>query len=88
MPSVLYGVDDDKNVLKVLCSIETLQVTNELRLNGKAFENTLYNLTIEGEGLESMSFEVIPRGTQFCARKLLMPLASSTNSCFILVSFL
>lgn len=79
MPSVLYGVDDDKNILKVLCAIETKTVTDELRKNGKAFENTIYNLTIEGEGLESMSFEVIARSTQFCARKpkcLLFPFSS------------
>lgn len=72
LPGVVYGVDSDRNILKILVKIDKEAVKTELRTNGKSFENTIYELSVEGENKSAppLKFNVVPRNTQFCACKL------------------
>lgn len=53
VPGVLYGEDDDRNVLKQMILVEQKMLMKELRLRGKSFENTLYELSIDADDSES-----------------------------------
>lgn len=68
IPGVLYGVDDDRNVLKRMVTIEKKKLLKELNQKGRSFENTLYNLVLESEA-GSSSHLVVPRQAQFCPCK-------------------
>eukprot|EP00601_Ochromonadales_sp_CCMP2298_P004258 CAMPEP_0173181066 /NCGR_PEP_ID=MMETSP1141-20130122/7074_1 /TAXON_ID=483371 /ORGANISM="non described non described, Strain CCMP2298" /LENGTH=100 /DNA_ID=CAMNT_0014104005 /DNA_START=140 /DNA_END=438 /DNA_ORIENTATION=+ len=48
VPGVLYGVDQDRNVLKTLVTVPQKELMRELRARGKAFENTVYEITMGG----------------------------------------
>eukprot|EP01039_Chlorochromonas_danica_P001304 gene1303-1423_t len=65
IPGVLYGVDDDRNVLKRMVTIDKKKLLKELNQKGSSFENTLYNLVLESEA-GSSSHLVVPRQAQFC----------------------
>ncbi len=70
MPGVIYGVDDDKNVLKVMVTVDTKEVKKQIRTLGRSFENTIHEIAVPIEGKpEPLKFQVVPRTTQFCARK-------------------
>jgi hypothetical protein len=44
---VLYGNDADNNVLKTMITIPQNDLNRELRLHGKSFENTVYELVVK-----------------------------------------
>lgn len=70
LPGVIYGVDDDKNVLKVMVTVDTKEVKKQIRTLGRSFENTIHEIAVPIEGKpEPLKFQVVPRTTQFCARK-------------------
>lgn len=46
VPGVLYGVDEQKKVLKTSVIIDQKVLLKELRDKGKSFENTLYELAL------------------------------------------
>lgn len=70
LPGVIYGVDDDKNVLKVMVTVDTKEVKKQIRTLGRSFENTIHEISVPIEGKpEPLKFQVVPRTTQFCARK-------------------
>lgn len=89
LPGVVYGIDDDKNVLKVMVSVDKTSVQNELRTNGKSFENTIYELSVKGEDTaDPLKFVVVPRDTQFCARKFTYYCFESNQILFLIISLL
>ncbi len=70
VPGVLYGVDDDRNVLKTMVTIDSKLLMKEIETRGSSFENTVYELTMEGENGNTKHL-VTPRQTQFSSCKLL-----------------
>eukprot|EP01033_Poteriospumella_lacustris_P016895 gene16896-12092_t len=71
LPGVIYGVDDDKNVLKVMVTVDTKEVKKQIRTLGRSFENTIHEIAVPIEGKpEPLKFQVVPRTTQFCALTL------------------
>jgi ribosomal protein L25 (general stress protein Ctc) len=60
IPGVLYGVDKDRNVVKVLIYTELKEIEREVRIRGAALENTIYDLVVEGN-----VHKVIPRQIHF-----------------------
>ena len=46
IPGVLYGVDEDKNVIKIMVSVPQKDILRELRERGSSLENTLYELVL------------------------------------------
>lgn len=73
VPGVLYGLDDDKNVLKTLVSVDQTKLLKELREKQTAFENTVYELVLhnkssncndEDELTSTAKYLVTPRQTQ------------------------
>lgn len=65
MPGVVYGVDDDRNVLKRMITVEKNLLMKELRDKGRSFENTIYEIVVEDTTGKS-SYVVVPRQTAFC----------------------
>eukprot|EP00128_Syssomonas_multiformis_P013280 Colp12_sorted_trinity150504_noHs@6058 len=76
VPGVLYGTDNDGNVLKNLIQVSQKEVMKELRVRGASFENTVYEMTVkeeidEGSEVEApktkdvATYLVTPRQTQF-----------------------
>jgi ribosomal protein L25 (general stress protein Ctc) len=52
VPGVVYGTDDDGNVVKHLVSIDRKQISREARARTVSLENTVYKLTLDlGQGL-------------------------------------
>jgi ribosomal protein L25 (general stress protein Ctc) len=68
IPGVIYGVDDDRNVLKHMVTVDKKLLAKELRERGRSFENTLYEIVLETE-TGNTSYVVVPRQTQFCPCK-------------------
>lgn len=66
IPGVLYGTDDDGNVLKTMITVDKKQLGVELIKKGKSFENTVYELKIQG-GTNTDRLLVTPRQAQFNA---------------------
>jgi hypothetical protein len=67
VPGVVYGVDDDRNVLKIMVVADRPILEKQLRTFGRTFENTIHELFISGnEGSEHTKHLVLPRQTQFC----------------------
>jgi len=68
VPGVLYGRREDGTVADpVLLHIEEADLAREVRLRGETLENTLYDLTINGE-----TIRVLPRQLQSHPCKLLL----------------
>ncbi|RYG63531.1 hypothetical protein EON64_15765 [archaeon] len=65
VPGVVYGQDDDGNVLKRMVTVDKLALTRELGKQGKSFENTLYELEVQEEG-QGTRYLVVPRQVQLC----------------------
>ena len=80
VPGVVYGNDEDNNVIKQMITIPQNELMRELRQKGVSFENTVYELTIKrtldsdaSEGTDAQQtpseivskFLVTPRQTQF-----------------------
>lgn len=62
LPGVLYGVDEDKNVVKVNLTVDMKSVMRELRALGDSIENTIYELKLTDEKTgEVSSHAVLPR---------------------------
>lgn len=62
LPGVLYGVDEDKNVVKVNLTVDMKSVTRELRNLGESIENTIYELSLTDEITGEVSkHTVLPR---------------------------
>mmetsp|Transcript_24493 Transcript_24493/g.40837 ORF Transcript_24493/g.40837 Transcript_24493/m.40837 type:complete len:257 (+) Transcript_24493:84-854(+) len=84
VPGVLYGMDQDRNVLKSLIAIDQKELLRELRVRGSSFENTLYEIQTDGVTVHAIGktvsrtpsagnrngekFLVTPRQAQFCPR--------------------
>lgn len=47
IPGVVYGNDDDGNVLKTMVTIPEKVLRREIRLHGLSFENTPYELIVK-----------------------------------------
>ncbi len=71
IPGVVYGQDDDKNVVKTLVGVDQKMLAKELREKGTTFENTLYELVVDGEH-GPMKVLVTPRQTQFNPGEVLL----------------
>lgn len=70
IPGVLYGVDDDRNVLKLMITMDAQVLEKELKLRGKSFENTVYEINVKSDSnAQATKYFVTPRQTQFCASK-------------------
>ena len=67
IPGVLYGLDDERNVLKRLVSIELKTIAKELRDRKNSMENTIYRLRLD----DGTSHLVTPRQLQVHPRKIL-----------------
>ena len=46
MPGIIYGKDNENNVLKRLIVVRDKDLRRELRVRGTTFENTLFELSI------------------------------------------
>ncbi len=66
VPGVVYGLDDDRNVLKRMVAVDQKLLLKELRVRGASFENTIYEVVIKSE-TGSVSYIATPRQTQLCA---------------------
>jgi ribosomal protein L25 (general stress protein Ctc) len=64
IPGVVYGQDDDKNTVKTLIGVNQKILAKELREKGTTFENTLYEIVVDGEH-GPLKVLVTPRQTQF-----------------------
>lgn len=71
VPGVLYGVDDDRNVLKTMVTVDSKMLVKEIEQRGSSFENTVYELMVEGDNGTTTKHLVTPRQTQFSSRKSL-----------------
>lgn len=70
LPGVVYGVDDDRNVLKLMVTVDLPVIEKELRRLGQKFENTIYEMTIQDEQQSELQKHlVVPRQTQLCGCK-------------------
>lgn len=70
VPGVLYGLDDDRNVLKAMVTIDQKTLLQEIKKRGRSFENTVYHAEVRDENDQTiMKYPVTPCQTQFCARK-------------------
>lgn len=67
IPGVIYGFDKQDRKTSILFTISKKLLMDQLRAQGKSFENTVYTLRLEGE---EKSYQVIPRQTQFNPCKL------------------
>ena len=65
IPGVLYGLDDERNVLKRMVSIELKAIAKELRDRKNSMENTIYRLHLD----DGTSYLVTPRQLQVHPRK-------------------
>ena len=62
LPGVLYGVDEDKNVVKVNLTVDAKSVARELRELGESIENTIYELKLTDDRTGEVSTHtVLPR---------------------------
>lgn len=61
IPGVLYGVDENRNVLKVNLLTNKKDILREFRTNGTSLENTLYELELDND----TKHVVTPRQIQF-----------------------
>jgi ribosomal protein L25 (general stress protein Ctc) len=68
VPGVLYGIDEDRNNLKTMVTIDKKTLMKELESKGKSFENTVYELHVCGAN-GTVKYHVTPRQTQFCSCK-------------------
>jgi hypothetical protein len=80
IPGVLYGNDADNNVLKTMITIPQNDLNRELRLHGKSFENTVYELTVKrvvdtppAEGAPAAGAEPAPVVTEVVSKFLVTP---------------
>ena len=60
VPGVLYGLDDEKNVLKRMIMVDMKSIEREMRNRKSSFENTLYELKLS----DDTSYQVTPRQLQ------------------------
>lgn len=56
----MYGVDDDRNVVKTMCAVDKNIINKALREKGRSFENTLFELQLD----DKTSHLVTPRQLQ------------------------
>jgi ribosomal protein L25 (general stress protein Ctc) len=75
VPGVLYGVDDDRNVLKTMVTMDSKLLMKEIEQRGSSFENTVYELLLETDNGTTKHL-VTPRQTQFSSCKLPLFLCS------------
>ena len=61
LPGVLYGVDEDKNVVKVNLTVDTKSVARELRALGDGIQNTVYELRLKDTEGNIQTHAVLPR---------------------------
>ena len=47
IPGVLYGLDDDRNVLKRMVTVDLKTIAAELRERKSSMENTIYRLRLD-----------------------------------------
>ena len=59
VPGVLLGVDENRNVVKVLLQVDMIALNREIRKYGVSFENTIYELILNDE-----KYLVTPRQLQ------------------------
>ena len=66
VPGVLYGVDEDQNVVKILVTVDEKAVSKEMRERGKSLESTIYELTLQSDGESGVTQKhlVTPRQLQ------------------------
>ncbi len=57
-------MDENRNALKTMISVDSKVLAKELREKGISFENTVYELTVQGEHGD-VKYVVTPRQTQF-----------------------
>ena len=62
---MLYGTDDDGNVLKRMISIDKKELAREMRERERSFENTIYELKLS----DNTTHVVTPRQLQVNPRK-------------------
>jgi hypothetical protein len=68
IPGVFYGIDDDKNVIKINIQINGDQLQNELKSRGSTFENIVYDLVVKGgDGSEVARYPAVARNTAFAS---------------------
>jgi hypothetical protein len=66
IPGVLYGLDDDRNVLKRMVSVDLKTIAAELRERKSSMENTIYRLRLD----DGTTHLVTPRQLQVHPREL------------------
>lgn len=49
VPGVIYGVDEDQNVLKIMICVDSKLIMTEMRDKGKSLESTIYELHVDGQ---------------------------------------
>ena len=72
IPGVVYGYDDDWNILNIKVTTNWKVLDKELRTRGRTFENTLFDLTVVDDTPEKnviAKYPVTPRDTTFNASK-------------------
>eukprot|EP01041_Mallomonas_annulata_P007967 gene7967-16309_t len=47
IPGVVYGVDEDRNIVKFAITTPISEIRKELRIKGRSVENTLYNIVLD-----------------------------------------
>ena len=46
IPGVIYGVDENRNIVKSMFTVKQKDLMRELRQNKQSFENTIYEVTL------------------------------------------
>jgi hypothetical protein len=68
IPGVFYGIDDDKNVIKINIQIDGDRLQSELKSRGSTFENIVYDLVVKGgDGSEVARYPAVARSTAFAS---------------------
>jgi len=53
VPGVIYGLDEDQNVVKIMVTMDEKSILGEMRSKGKSFESTIYELHVKEGGEEA-----------------------------------
>jgi len=65
VPGVIYGVDEDQNVVKIMVTVDEKSVLTEMRVKGKSLESTIYELHVKsGDSGVAQKHLVTPRQLQ------------------------
>jgi len=78
VPGVIYGLDEDQNVVKIMITMDEKLILGEMRSKGKSFESTIYELHVK-EGGDVGAGEVGAVGTGRTQKHIVTPRQLQVN---------